>query len=107
MTAYEPIDEPGLLPYVHKRSAPDNRATRRAEVKLHRRRARAIARDQGCTCHVELVLDPLNGRPVWAERSDSDRKVYIVKHASHCPMSLTINRDEWVTVIPPEPECPR
>ncbi len=84
-----------------------NRANRRAQVRFHRKRAKAIARSQGCICPCELKLDPLDGRPVWCERSDSSRRVYLTKHRPDCPLHARYDPNEWVVVIPPEPECER
>jgi hypothetical protein len=67
-----------------------------------------IARAKGCTCPCELVLDPTDGRPVWTERPDSDKRLYITKHRPECPVWTTVtDSPEYVILVPPEPECGR
>ena len=86
-----------------------NRANRRAEVRLHRRRAKAIARSLGCNCPCELMLDPIDGRAVWTERPDSDKATYIIRHWETCPLRVNPppNSPDWVIIRPPEPDCSR
>lgn len=112
-------DDDNLHPQVHLRSAADpgstprpNRSQRRADVREHRHRARQLARAQGCTCRVELLLNPIDGRPVWAQRPDTDRRVYLTKHDDACPLYVArYDPDAYVIVIviviPPEPGCSR
>jgi hypothetical protein len=83
-----------------------NRQNRRAEVRFHRKRAKQIARSQGCTCAcVELVLSPMDKGPRWSARPDSGRPTYIVRHSPTC--ALQPDPNEWVVIVPSGPECER
>jgi hypothetical protein len=85
-----------------------NRATRRAEIRLARRRAKAAARSWGCRCSAEVQLDPLDGRPIWARRPDSDKRLFLTKHRPDCPIWGNYDQNpEYFFVIPPEPGCSR
>jgi hypothetical protein len=86
-----------------------NRANRRAEIRWHRRRAKAMSRAAGCNCPAELVLDPIDKRPVWTERPDSDSRLYIIRHRETCPLRLhpPPGSPDYVVVSRPEPECSR
>ncbi len=94
----QPDDEVGAM----------NRAQRRAEVRQHRKRAKWIARLKGCTCPQSFSETPSTGDPVWVERPDSDRKLYLIMHRPDCPIwTVDTGSPEYVVIVPPEPGCSR
>lgn len=79
-----------------------NRQSRRQAVREHRRRARVLARARGCTCQLHLVLAPSDGRPVWAERPDTGKPIYLTRHRPGCPLLAEERPYGYVIIRPAE-----